>query len=299
MRREGLKMNQDRLNVKRSPSGTIESDNGPPVVPHKDLYVVECLVPPGAGLDIRCEGLFGCWREPPYAYFFFDRSVGEKARAFLEARGFQVTGRYEMAYEQWQRLPSCILDVGSFRIVFGPSEGRRPSGAQKVIFLNTGLVFGSGMHPTTRLCLYLLGRLYCPTAMMNVVDVGTGTGILALAAARLGARRVVALDVNPLAVYEAAANVRRNALEERIFPVAAEGLHALKSFGLLLLMNLEWPSLHAVLQKDCWIRFPHVLCSGYLGAHSPTVRKRLGETHRLQEEAELEGWGASFWKRPE
>ncbi len=290
-------MNQDRLNVKRSPLGTLDSEDGPPAVPHKDLYVVECLAPPGAELDIRCEGLFGCWREPPYAYFFFNRSVGEKALDILEANGFQVTGRYEMAYAQWQRLPNRILDIGPFRIVFGPSEGRTPSGAQKILFLNPGLVFGSGMHPTTRLCLHLLGRLYCPNAMMDVVDVGTGTGILALAAAQLGARRVVALDVNPLAVQEAAANVRRNRLEGRIFPLAAEGLLALGCFGRLLLMNLEWPSLHAVLQTDCWIRFPYVLCSGYLGAHSPAVRERLGGTHRLQEEAELEGWGASFWTR--
>lgn len=290
-------MKQDRSNVKRSPSSEVDSDDPCPPVARDCLCVLECVPPPGANLEIRCEGALGCWREPPYAYYFFRQSAAEKALVFLEARGFHVTGRYEMSYEQWQRLPSRTLDVGPFRIVYGPSEERGPSRLLKVIFLNPGLVFGSGMHPTTQLCLQLLGRIFCPAAMTTVVDLGTGTGVLALAAARLGARQVVAVDVNPLAVQEAAANITRNRLGERIFPVAAEGLSAVGRFGRLLIMNLEWPSLRAVLQTDAWRRFSFVLCSGYLHANAQEVFDRLCGTHGHRANGELEGWGASFWVR--
>lgn len=259
--------------------------------------MLECLPAPEANLEIRCEGVLGCWREPPYAYYFFRQGAAEKALVFLEALGFHVTGRYEMTYEQWQRLPSRTLDVGPFRVVYGPSEDRWPQKDLQVIFLNPGLVFGSGLHPTTQLCLRLLGQVFCPAAMRTVVDLGTGTGVLALAAAQLGACRVVAVDVNPLAVQEAAANVSKNRLQGRIFPLAAEGLSAVGRFGRLLIMNLEWPSLQAVLQTDAWRRFSYVLCSGYLHANAQEVFDRLCHSHGHRANGELEGWGASFWGR--
>jgi len=76
------------------------------------------------------------------------------------------------------------------------------------------MAFGTGLHPTTRLCLEALERYIRPG--MRVLDVGTGSGILALAAARLGAASVLALDISSVAVEAAQANVRANGLEERI-----------------------------------------------------------------------------------
>uniref|UniRef100_A0A832EKE0 Methyltransferase domain-containing protein n=1 Tax=Desulfacinum infernum TaxID=35837 RepID=A0A832EKE0_9BACT len=288
-------MAQDPSNVKRSPSAAAEGCRPTPALFQETLCVLECLVPAGASYDVRCEGLLGCWREPPYAYFFFAGPTEEKARASLEAVGFRVTGRYELAYAQWQRLPSRILDVGPFRIAFGPFDEETLPHLRHLIALNPGLVFGSGMHPTTQLCLRLLGRVFRPEAMTTVVDLGTGTGVLALAAARLGARRVVAVDVNPLAVREAAANVRENGLSRRVFLMVAESLHAIGPFGDLLLMNLEWPGLRAVLETDGWKRFPWVLCSGYLHEQAPIVQARFSRTHKLQATMAHEGWEASFW----
>jgi len=286
-------MDQDHANVKSSPSNAAESPR--PALFGETLCVLECLVPAGARSDVRCEGFLGCWREPPYAYFFFTGCAGKKASASLKAMGFRITGHYELAYAQWQRLPSRILDVGPFRIAFGLFDEEMPSALRHVIVLDPGLVFGSGMHPTTQLCLDLLSRVYRPEAMMTAVDLGTGTGVLALAAARLGARRVVAVDVNPLAVREAAANVRENGLSRKVFLVAAESLNAIGPFGDLLLMNLEWPGLCAVLETDGWKRFPWVLCSGYLRDQAPIVQARLSQTHRMEAALAHEGWEASFW----
>ncbi|MGE0312434.1 MAG: 50S ribosomal protein L11 methyltransferase [Lautropia sp.] len=76
------------------------------------------------------------------------------------------------------------------------------------LIVDPGLAFGTGSHPTTRVCLEWLDQ--APIAGRTVLDYGCGSGILAIAAARLGAIEVVALDIDPVAVDAAAANAARN-----------------------------------------------------------------------------------------
>jgi len=85
---------------------------------------------------------------------------------------------------------------------------------EKILVLDPGLAFGTGQHPTTRMCLNALARLVRPSD--RVADVGCGSGILALAAARLGARRVWAIDNDPQALQVARKNVRRNRLSRQV-----------------------------------------------------------------------------------
>lgn len=87
----------------------------------------------------------------------------------------------------------------------------QPAPGDLVLDLDPGMAFGTGQHPTTRLCLAQLEQFVAPGA--SVLDLGCGSGILALAAARLGAKRVLALDTEPVAVEAARANVRLNGLE--------------------------------------------------------------------------------------
>ena len=82
---------------------------------------------------------------------------------------------------------------------------------EAVIRLDPGMAFGTGQHATTLMCLRALEETVQPGA--NVLDLGTGSGILALAAARLGAANVLALDSDPVAVRAARENVRLNGLE--------------------------------------------------------------------------------------
>jgi ribosomal protein L11 methyltransferase len=115
-----------------------------------------------------------------------------------------------------------VLRVGR-RLVIRPSWRRhRPAGDEVVLNLDPGMAFGTGLHPTTRLCLVALEELADsstrPGALddVRVLDVGCGSGILSIAAARLGAKEVVALDVDPIAVDATMANARRNRLTARI-----------------------------------------------------------------------------------
>lgn len=111
-----------------------------------------------------------------------------------------------------------VMRVGR-RLVIKPSWRRhRTVGDELVLALDPGMAFGTGLHPTTRLCLEGLEALADRGGLSGatVLDVGCGSGILAIAAARLGAAKVLGLDTDPIAVDATVANVRRNGLARRI-----------------------------------------------------------------------------------
>lgn len=107
-----------------------------------------------------------------------------------------------------------VTHIGQ-RIVIRPSwRSYEPTPDEIVLTLDPGMAFGTGLHPTTRLCLELLEQGM--QAGMRVLDVGTGSGILALAAAKLGAAHVDAIDNSSVASESATANAAMNDLRQRI-----------------------------------------------------------------------------------
>jgi ribosomal protein L11 methyltransferase len=104
----------------------------------------------------------------------------------------------------------------SARLTIKPTwENYTPETSDEIILeLDPGMAFGTGTHPTTSLCLRTLESVI--REGQDVIDVGTGSGVLAIAAARLGARHVLALDLDPVAVSSASENVRLNGLQDDI-----------------------------------------------------------------------------------
>jgi ribosomal protein L11 methyltransferase len=142
----------------------------------------------------------------------------ERDLGHLQAFGLRPIGELqtrEVHEEDWaqawkRHFP--VLRVGR-RLVIRPTWRRHaPAPGEIVLALDPGMAFGTGLHPTTRLCLAGLERLADAglVAGARVLDVGCGSGILAIAAARLGARAVLGVDTDPLAVEVTAANARRN-----------------------------------------------------------------------------------------
>jgi len=112
------------------------------------------------------------------------------------------------------------FDAGRFRIT---PEWDRPVGGGDVIVMDPGRAFGTGSHETTRLCLGALESLAGERPLGHVLDVGTGTGILAVAARRLGASSAVAADLDPEAVDSARLHARLNGTDYAV--VRADGGH--------------------------------------------------------------------------
>jgi ribosomal protein L11 methyltransferase len=103
-------------------------------------------------------------------------------------------------------------------LLIKPSWSRkRPASRQRVVILDPGLSFGTGQHPTTRFCLERLAALRPVADARSMLDVGTGSGILAIAARKLGFDPVDALDHDPVAVRVATANARRNRVAIRVW----------------------------------------------------------------------------------
>jgi ribosomal protein L11 methyltransferase len=118
----------------------------------------------------------------------------------------------------------------SERLTIKPTwEDYAPQPEELVIELDPGMAFGTGTHATTSLCLKTLEKVIRPGD--DVIDVGTGSGVLAIAAAKLGARHVLALDLDPVAVSSATENARLNGLESRITVKHSDLLQVLRESG--------------------------------------------------------------------
>ena len=131
-----------------------------------------------------------------------------------------------VAEQNWVQLTQSQFDPirVSDRLWIVPSWHESPDPAAINLILDPGMAFGTGSHPTTRLCLEWLERQV--TESSSLLDYGCGSGILAIAAARLGAGRVAGVDIDPQAVESARANAERNGVSalfaDSAQPVAGE-----------------------------------------------------------------------------
>ena len=132
----------------------------------------------------------------------------------------------QVAEQNWVQLTQSQFDPirVSDRLWIVPSWHESPDPAAINLVLDPGMAFGTGSHPTTRLCLEWLERNVTPAC--SILDYGCGSGILAIAAARLGAAKVAGVDIDPQAVEAACANAERNGVTAQFAdsakPVAGE-----------------------------------------------------------------------------
>lgn len=150
---------------------------------------------------------------------------------------FRLLSHQEWA-EAWKKH-FHVLRIGQGVVIKPSWLTYSPAPGDVVVELDPGMAFGTGLHLSTRLCLQALEGLIGPG--MRVLDLGTGSGILAIVAALMGAGQVVALDVDELAVKVATANTATNGVAERV-QVELGSIERLPSNAApfeLMLVNIE------------------------------------------------------------
>ncbi len=182
-----------------------------------------------AGSDAE-QALFGepgmptdqaAWPRSSLRALFAERAQADAAAASLGARhgaaALATGGVHEMPDQDWVRLTQSqfapVEITAGFWVV--PSWHAVPAAANTVIRLDPGLAFGTGTHPTTRMCLAWLARQHAllRAAPARVLDYGCGSGILAIGAALFGARDIDAVDIDPAAVAASADNAHDNGVQ--------------------------------------------------------------------------------------
>lgn len=159
-----------------------------------------------------------------------------------------------------------------------------------VVRLDPGLAFGTGTHPSTALCLRWLDAH--PPAGLRVIDYGCGSGILALAAARLGARRVDCFDIDPQALIATAGNAAANALSERII-VRDSDTQLPERADLLLANILAAPLCGLAIRFAALVRTGgDILLAGLLDAQREEVTRAYAPWFDVRCTDSSEGWSA-------
>lgn len=187
------------------------------------------------------------------------------------------------------------VEIGG-RFTILPSDYTGRVAAERLpLFIGPGSAFGSGRHPTTRLALLAMEKawesklLASRDPMRSVIDIGTGSGILAIAAARLGAVTVTALDIDPCARTEAAANIARNT-QTAVITVTSTPLDQIDGSFDAVIANLRLPTL---IQLRGWV-------GRHLSAGGGMVVSGLRDSEwgRLEEIYRAAGW-RSVWRHCE
>jgi ribosomal protein L11 methyltransferase len=225
----------------------------------------------------------------PHGFEEIDRADGLELVAYTDSGGeerlWQVFGQAsgsdvaEGWAERWRDFHRPVR-VGDLWI--GPPWEEAPADAVRVV-IDPGRAFGTGAHPTTRLCLELLMKL--PRG--SVVDVGCGSGVLAIAAAKLGFDPVTGLDADEHAVESARRNAAANHVAVSI--TQADALDGASPPADIGIVNVTRDLVFAVARQRRWPRF---VASGYL-VSEPTEL----DGYRHVERADEAGWAADLFER--
>jgi ribosomal protein L11 methyltransferase len=235
------------------------------------------------------------WQRSTLKALFADAPAATAAAATLLgqdwAEGLQLQSMQPLPDQDWVRLtqsqfePVAIAD--GFWVV--PSWHEVPAGARRVMRLDPGLAFGTGTHPTTRMCLRWVARQASTLAVpgLRVLDYGCGSGILAIGAALHGAREIDAVDIDPAALRAAEANAAAN--QVRLRARLPEGIDG--RYGVVLANILATPlKLLAPLLCDRLQPQGHLVLAGILERQADELKAAYAPWVALQVSDMQDGW---------
>lgn len=231
------------------------------------------------------------WQRSRVIALFATEPLAKEAEQTLALQdffeGIQVLGTAVVPEEDWVRLTQSqfapVEITPQFWIV--PTWHEPPAAAKTVIRLDPGLAFGTGTHPTTRMCLRWIAA---QSDLGSVLDYGCGSGILAIGAAKHGAVDVDALDIDPAAVESTRLNAEANGTRLRSMglPDAAHGQYQ------TVLANILATPLKVLAPLLCSHVRPggHLVLAGILARQAEELRLAYQDFAVLQVSDEEDGW---------
>ncbi len=259
------------------------------------------------------DGILGVWEKPTAEpdqielVLYFDEArtpplVGARVSRVFERNGYRseeaILGReqHQDWTKEWRKGYTSFAVGTRFQVV--PSwEKADDVGSRRIeLGIDPGLAFGTGTHETTQLMLTLLEEI--ETSEGPVLDLGTGSGILTIAAAKLGFKVAVGCDLDRDATQVARANLRRNGVRVRLFVGSADSLRS--GSVRLVLANLTSDVLHNLLGEIRRVLLPGglALLSGVLESQLVALRATLEvEGFEIESKAEQGEWVAMKVRR--
>ena len=241
------------------------------------------------------------WERSTVKALFETEVAAEQAATLLLAQdwtaGLSVQALSEMADQDWVRITqsqfSPVPITPTFWIV--PSWHEPPAAAQKVIRLDPGLAFGTGTHPTTRMCLRWLASDGLSVNLARVLDYGCGSGILAIGAALMGAQDIDAVDIDPAAVQSTRDNAAQNGVALMTgLPDRAQGTYDVVLANILATpLKILAPLLCGHLKPGAWL-----VLAGILERQADEIAAAYAPWLSLSVAAEEEGWILMCGQRP-
>jgi len=233
----------------------------------------------------------GGWQRSTLRALFADEDAATRAATLLLAQDWacavHVQGLQGVPDADWVRLTQAqftpVAITESFWIV--PSWHETPAAARHVIRLDPGLAFGTGTHPTTRMCLRWIARH--AEAWRKVLDYGCGSGILAIGAALHGAVEIDAVDIDSAAVESTHANAIANGVGVRAgLPDQADGAYALVLANILAKpLTLLAPLLSSHVAAG-----GHLVLAGILERQTSELRQAYAPWLNLEVQDRDDGW---------
>ncbi|MFP4213232.1 MAG: 50S ribosomal protein L11 methyltransferase [Desulfohalobiaceae bacterium] len=223
----------------------------------------------------------GTWIEDNLSFVFFQAPAGQRIQQLLKARPWlSLRDSFRMSYAEWLGHKMQVFQAASWRII--PAWEPEKAVLFRDLLLDPGLVFGTGQHQTTRACLQALDWILQQEAVQSVLDLGTGSGLLSLAAAQAGCWPVLGLDLNPLAARTTRRNTYLNQLQDRIQVLQARAQDYAGHGADILLANIHYQALRQIisaknLQNKRWL-----VLSGLLGSQGLEVHELLLQTPGLE-----------------
>jgi ribosomal protein L11 methyltransferase len=232
------------------------------MIPYETLYIYEICGEIQGSRNFFKEDFIGCWNEKESSFLFFSQPHDEEVEALVDKRKLSLFTRNILDYKAWQAGEELRpFNIGN--LVFSPPWENVVVGKEEtLVHIDPCVVFGTGYHPTTRSCLRALWEIYHKERPGMMLDLGTGSGILALAAAKWGAKRVLAIDCNELAVETALRNVSSNGELERIEVRQGKAEDFIDEEADLVCANLHLRVIESLLRKEAFFKKRWLVLSG-------------------------------------